>query len=77
MLVDMMQRGAMIPEVQAAWKARVGLETTEAAWRSRFWRLNAKGMPGVKEPEGPERDISMADDAGDYDSIKGLRFRGV
>ena len=77
MLVDMMQRGATIPEVQAAWKARTGLETTEAAWRSRFWRLNAKGMTGVKESESPERDMSMADDAEDYDSTKGLRFRAV
>ena len=77
MLVDMMQRGATIAEVQAAWKAKTGLETTEAAWRSRFWRLNAKGLTGVKEPESPERDLSMTDDAGDYDSIKGLRFRAV
>ena len=77
MLLDMMQRGATIPECQAAWKARTGLETTEAAWRSRFWRLNAKGKTGVRETESPEGDISMADDDGEYDSIKGLRFRAV
>ena len=77
MLVDMMQRGATIAEVQAAWKAKTGINTTEAAWRSRFWRLNAKGLTGIKEPESPERDTRMGDDSGEYESIQGLRFRAV
>ena len=34
-----MQRGATTSEVQAAWKTRTGLETTEAAWTSRIWHL--------------------------------------
>ena len=77
LLVEMMQRGASITEVQAAWKTKTGLDTTEAAWRSRSWRLDAKGLTGVKEHESPERDTRMADDEGDYESIKGLRFRAV
>ena len=78
MLIEMMHRSATIPEIQAAWKAKTGLDTTDAAWRSRWWRLNAKGLTGVKELESPERNVRMSgDDADDYESIKGLRFRAV
>ena len=70
MLIDMSHQGATIPEIVAAWKERTGLDSTEAAWRSRWWRLNAKGLTGVKESESPERDIKSCE-------TKGIRFRAV
>lgn len=70
MLIDQIQQGATIPEIVAAWKEKTGLDTTEAAWRSRWWRLNAKGLTGVKESESPERDIKACE-------TKGIRFRAV
>ena len=79
MLLDMVKRGFTIPAIRDEWKNRTGYETSESSWRSRFWRLNAKGLTGGIQVYGSAgRELRTTEDGtGEFDSARGIRFCAV
>ena len=79
MLLDMVKRGFTIPAIRDEWKNRTGYETSESSWRSRFWRLNAKGLTGGIQVYGSAgRELRTTEDStGEFDSERGIRFCAV
>lgn len=77
-LLDLVKRGFTIPAIREEWKKKTGYETTESSWRSRFWRLNAKGLTGGIVPYGNSgREIRSTHDTGIFDPARGIRFCAV
>ena len=79
MLLDMMKRGYTVQDVREEWNRTNGYETSLASWRSRYYRLNAKGLTGglqqFSHPNGEVR--TTEDEAGTYDPVRSLRFCAV
>lgn len=79
MLLDMVKKGYTIPAIRDEWKNKTGYETSESSWRSRFWRLNAKGLTGGIQVYGSVgRELRTTEDStGEFDPERGIRFRAV
>ena len=79
MLLDMVKKGFTIPAIRDEWKNRTGYDTSESSWRSRFWRLNAKGLTGGIQVYGSVgRELRTTEDStGEFDSARGIRFCAV
>ena len=79
MLLDMVKKGFTIPAIRDEWKNRTGYDTSESSWRSRFWRLNAKGLTGGIQVYGSVgRELRTNEDStGEFDSARGIRFCAV
>ena len=78
-LLDMVKKGFTIPAIRDEWKNRTGYDTSESSWRSRFWRLNAKGLTGGIQVYGSAgREARTTEDStGEFDSARGIRFCAV
>ena len=76
MLLDMVKKGFTIPAIRDEWKNRTGCDTSESSWRSRFWRLNGKGLTGGIQAYGSAgRELRTTEDStGEFDSSRGIRF---
>ena len=79
LLLDMVKKGYTIPAIRDEWKNRTGYDTSESSWRSRFWRLNAKGLTGGTHPYGSaRRELRTTEDStGVFDPERGIRFCAV
>lgn len=79
MLLDMMKRGYTVQDIRDEWKRTTGYETSDVAWRSRYYRLNAKGLTGgVQLFIHPNREVmNTEDDAGSHDPVRIKRFCAV
>ena len=56
-LLDKLMDGYNTSAIRIMWKRETGLESTESAWKSRFWRLSTKGLTKFCELKGG-RDVT-------------------